>query len=137
MVSVEQVAFSNGLPGYCSFSGQTVVTTADGFEPIANLDVGDMVLAYDPAGNDLAYYPVVATWVHQDSIVVYLTIAGETITTTPEHPFYVVGQGWTPAGTLTIGDEIQNTWESGNLEAISFHLSPQPMYNLTIATTHT
>ena len=31
---------------------------------------------------------------------------GELIRTTPEHPFYVAGKGWTPAGSLKAGDRL-------------------------------
>jgi hypothetical protein len=37
-------------------------------------------------------------------VILHLHIGGQVIRTTPEHPFYVKDQGWTPGGDLRIGD---------------------------------
>ena len=38
--------------------------------------------------------------------LVYLTINGEEIVTTNNHPFYVQGQGFIDAGNLIVGDKL-------------------------------
>ena len=38
-----------------------------------------------------------------------IAIDGKLITTTPRHPFYVRGKGWTLAGTLEVGDEVSTS----------------------------
>jgi len=67
-----------------------------------------------------------------------LTIDGETIVTTPNHPFYTIAEAWIPAGQLQVGDLVRRADSSyGMVEAITFVYQPQPMYNLTVATAHT
>ncbi len=65
-------------------------------------------------------------------------VGGEVIETTPEHPFYVKGKGWTSAGELEIGDLVaseKDTWlpiedllATGELDTV---------YNLRVADFHT
>ena len=67
-----------------------------------------------------------------------LTIDGETIVTTPNHPFYTIAEAWIPAGQLQFGDLVRRADSSyGMVEAITFVYQPQPMYNLTVASAHT
>jgi hypothetical protein len=44
--------------------------------------------------------------VHQDPVIALLTIDGEVIEATPEHPFYTTEGEWVPAGALLPGDEV-------------------------------
>ncbi|MEM7128873.1 MAG: hypothetical protein AAF702_21240 [Chloroflexota bacterium] len=77
--------------------------------PIIELLVDDIVYAYNEETGEMGWYPITATTAHLDPVIVHLTIDGELIVTTPEHPFYelesgpwlAVGQyerGWTDAG---------------------------------------
>lgn len=122
----------------CSFSGDTLVSTADGLAAISTLEEGDYVLAYDEATGTIGYYPILATWVHEDPVIVFLTIDGELIETTPEHPFYTADGDWVAAGDLQAGDHIQQAdGTTGTVEAINIVYRLQPMYNLTVSTAHT
>ena len=77
-------------------------------------------------------------WAHEDSVIQYLTIDGEVIVTTPNHPFKTGTGEWLPAGELQVGDTIYTAQGgTGIVETISFVYAPQPMYNLTVATAHT
>ncbi len=77
-------------------------------------------------------------WTHVDPVMVLLTIDGETIVTTPEHPFFVSGGEWVHAGNLQPGDKIRNAnWGEGTVEVVMFTTAPQMMYNFTVATAHT
>jgi intein/homing endonuclease len=69
------------------------VPTPDGDTPISDLDVGDTVLAYNEDLGTTGWYTVTATFAHLDPIIVAVTIAGETLETTPEHPFFVLLRG--------------------------------------------
>jgi len=40
-------------------------------------------------------------------VLVYLTIDGEELTTTPEHPFLQAGGAWTPASKLVVGNQLR------------------------------
>ena len=123
---------------FCSFSEGTQVATEDGYTAISDVEVGDYVLAYDEATGEIGYYPVTAVWAHEDPVIVYLTINGETIETTPEHPFYATDGEWVPAGELQAGSEVRRA-DGGYsvVENVAFVYQLQPMYNLTVAKAHT
>lgn len=67
-----------------------------------------------------------------------LHAGSSSLVTTPEHPFAKVGSGWTPAGALAVGDEIET--HNGGTTRISAiatrQVTPTPVYNLTVAKTH-
>ncbi|MCB8944224.1 MAG: hypothetical protein H6658_10760 [Ardenticatenaceae bacterium] len=124
--------------GMCSFSADTLVLTEAGMEPISEVANEELVWAFNEKTGEMGWYPVVAVWAHEDPITVYLTIEGEVIETTPEHPFFTVEGEWLPAATLQVGDEIRNAdWATGTVEVIEFVAESQTMYNFTVATAHT
>ena len=124
--------------GMCSFTPDTPVATPNGPQPIARLREGDTVLGYDETTQTTGAYSITALLIHDDPVVLDLTLDGETITTTPEHPFYVQGLGWVPAGELQPGAAIRTasgTW--GQVRTSVARNTPQTMYNLTVAEAHT
>lgn len=136
-------------PAPCSFTADTLVTTTEGEQAISQIELGDLALAFHEATGTTGYYTVTAVVRHLDPILVKLQLAGESIVTTPEHPFYVVEsapwltheatQGhWVPAGELAIGDAIrQADGTTGTVHAVEVVEQPQVMYNLTVAEAHT
>jgi len=121
-----------------SFSYDTLVSTPYGFAAISELDVGEYVLAFDEATGTLIYASILATWVHHDPVIVHLTIDGELIETTPEHPFKLASGEWVFAKALQIGDQIQKANQTtGTVNEVTFIYDAQAMYNLTVATAHT
>lgn len=121
-----------------SFSPETPVWTAEGQVPIGELAVGDAVLGYHEATGNTDTYTVTAVWAHEDPVVVALTIDAEVITTTREHPFYVLLREWVPAEKLRVGDSIRRADGSyGVVAAVDQAAHPQVMYNLSVATAHT
>ena len=139
----------DNIPCPNSFSGDTLVMTAGGAKPIAELVEGDIVLAYNEATGKVGPYPIVDTISHVDPTIVLLTIDGELIETTAGHPFYelesapwlAVGQTegrWTDALDLRAGDRV---WKadgtSGVVQSVAVAPVPQRMYNLTVAEAHT
>jgi hypothetical protein len=122
----------------CSFSSDTPVTTEDGLLPISLVKPGEQVLAYNEELDTTGIYTVTAVMVHQDPVLTFLIIDGESIQTTPEHPFYTEEQGWVPAGELWIGAHVRKADGSyGAVQTIGEAHWPQPMYNLTVAQAHT
>jgi RHS repeat-associated protein len=132
-----------------SFSGETLVMTPAGSKPIAELVEGDIVLAYNEATGEVGPYTVTATISHIDAIIVVLTIDGETLKTTADHPFYelesapwlVAGETrgrWTEAGDLALGNTL---WQAdgtiGVVQSVELVEQPHWMYNLTVAEAHT
>jgi len=88
-----------------------------------------------PPGN---FFPILATWVHADPLIVHLTIDGELIETTPEHPFRLANGDWVPAAVLEIDSQVQRAnGTTGLVAAIEFINDSQLMYNLTVVAAHT
>ncbi|MCB0124101.1 MAG: hypothetical protein KDE58_17725 [Caldilineaceae bacterium] len=122
----------------CSFDADTPVTTDEGPERLRDVDVGDKVLAWDEALAAGGYYTVTAVWAHEDPVTVLLTVDGETIETTPEHPFLTVDDTWVTAGKLAVGDTLRSAHgDVGVVEEITFVAAPQVMYNMSVAVVHT
>ena len=131
-------AMMRTLDNLCSFSEDTLVMTEEGLVPISEVDVGELVLAFNEATGEIGYYPVTATWAHLDPIIVELTIDGEVVWTTPEHPFYTADGDWEAVFELQVGEEIQQAdGTTGVVEGVVYHARPQMMYNMTVATAHT
>ena len=96
------------------------------------------MLAYDAETDATGYYTVTAILVHDDPIIVHLTLDGEQIETTPEHPFYTEEDGWVDAAALRAGDHVRRADGAyGVVQAVEVEQTPQVMYNLTVAGAHT
>jgi hypothetical protein len=127
-----------GLSCVNSFSAKTLVATAAGAVAIAAIGVGDQVLAYDEATGQTASYEVGAVHVNADPVTGSVIIGGETIETTPEHPFYTVEAGWLDAQDLAPGMHVPSaSADPGTVEAVDFSDGPGTMYNLTVEVAHT
>lgn len=119
-----------GNPCANSFSADTLVMTQAGLRPIAELVEGDIVLAYNEETDEIGPYPIMATFAHLDPAIVYLTIDGELIEITPEHPFYVMESApwlaerqtvghWVDAIELAIGDDVRRSdGSTGDVESM-------------------
>ncbi|MFZ2165674.1 MAG: Hint domain-containing protein [Propionibacteriaceae bacterium] len=93
------------------FTAGTPVLLANGTsKPIEQVAVGDKVTAYDPETGQPESRDVVRTFVHYDVATFEVTLgSGAKVTTTEEHPFWVDGQGWTPANRLKTGDNLRQS----------------------------
>ena len=92
----------------CSFDGATGVLMADGStRPISGVEVGDRVVAVDPATGERTIETVTAVWAHQDELVV-LRVEGGSIVTTEDHPYWDTIDGrWEEAQQLERGDLLR------------------------------
>ncbi len=90
------------------FAAGTPVLRADGTEkPVEEVEVGDEVTAFNPDTGQTEARSVVDTYVHHDVPTYDVVIDHEqSVRTTSEHPFMVVGQGWTTVRELRKGDEL-------------------------------
>jgi hypothetical protein len=70
------------------------------------MQVGDEVWAWDEASGEVALKRIQSTLQRQVHALVELILEGETIYTTPEHPFFVNGN-WKEAGLLEVNDQVQ------------------------------
>jgi hypothetical protein len=122
----------------CSFSADTLVAVEAGEQPISTLKIGDQVLAYNQLLRAIGPYTITAVLIHTDPIIEYVTIDGEQVETTPEHPFYTLEHGWLPAGELWVGAHVRKADGGyGLVQAIKLANRTQPMYNLTVEGAHT
>jgi hypothetical protein len=121
-----------------SFSGETLVATESGPRPISTIAIGDRVLAYDEDTGVTGLFTVTDVLIHVDPVQVHLTIDGEHVETTPEHPFFTLERGWVDAGELRVGERVRRAnGFYGLVQAVVVETEPQVMYNLTVAEAHT
>jgi len=126
--------------GFRSFSGDTGVLMAGGtLTPIADVKVGDWVLAADPETGERGARQVTHLWIHEDTLV-DLVVETSTVTTTEDHPFWNhTDQQWQDAQNLDIGDQLLTA--DGELLTVNGldHASAYigTAYNLTVNDIHT
>ena len=80
------------------------------------------------------------TYIKEVTTLVHLTVNGEEIVTTVDHPFYVKNQGFIKAGELIVGDELLDV--NGNVllvENFDVELTDKPVkvYNFQVEDFHT
>ena len=83
---------------------------------------------------------VFETYIREVTTLVHLTVNGEEIVTTVDHPFYVKNQGFIKAGELIVGDKFLNV--NGNVllvENFAIELTEKPVtvYNFQVEDYHT
>lgn len=124
-----------------SFTPATRVLLADGTSlPIAEIDVGDEVLAADPVTGAAGARPVTDLIVGLGvKELVDVTVGGATLTATDGHPFYLPEAGaWVAAGDLRPGDALLT--DAGRrvvVEAVRDRRAVSVAHNLTVAELHT
>ena len=88
------------------FVAGTLVLTASGLVAIENIKPGDMVYAANVETLEVSLKPVLETYIRETSSLVHLTINGENIISTYDHPYYVKDKGFVSAEALWIGAEL-------------------------------
>ncbi|MFJ5138729.1 ricin-type beta-trefoil lectin domain protein [Streptomyces sp. NPDC088707] len=125
-----------------SFPATTPVLMADGSRrPISTLQVGDAVLAGDPATGVVRPEPVTDTFRHASDDLVTIGLAdGTTLDTTPGHKIYAEERGWILASDLRPGDLLLRP--DGQPLAVTgvrgaADTASRQVYDLTVGGTHT
>jgi hypothetical protein len=137
----------NGQPndGVNCFPAGTMVHTRSGLRPIETVEVGDWVAARPEANPqaEFVWRRVVRTYRNADVPLVSLSIQhpngeSETISTTPEHLFFVNGGDWRKAGELCPGDQFERL-DGGRSTLIALGSAPglHTVYNFTVDQDHT
>ncbi len=88
------------------FVAGTLVLTASGLVAIENIKPGDMFYAADAETLEVSTKQVLETYIRETSSLVHLTINGENIISTYDHPYYVKDKGFVSAEALWIGAEL-------------------------------
>jgi RHS repeat-associated protein len=136
-------------PGGCFVAG-TPILMADGTsKPIEEVRAGDKVLSRSEDGKQFGAKTVSETYVRKGvpTLKVHLS-SGQVIETTQEHPFYVDGEGFVPAGRLSVGTSIVTrvsssgktrggTWYSSRITRIEATGTRQTVYNCQVQGFHT
>ena len=97
-------------------------------------------MAADPETFEIAEKTVLETYVRQVDKLVHITINGEEIITTDNHPFYVQGRGFIEAGHLLVGDKlISAIGDDLTIEDYHIELTDEPVsvYNFQVEDFHT
>ena len=122
------------------FTAGTKIHTKDGFKAIETIKAGDYVWSENPETHEKALKKVKKIFVREKDSVVRLSINGEAIETTNEHPFYVEGHGWTNAYDLKVGDKVRlEDGTTGTVEKTK-HVAldtPVTVYNFEVEDFHT
>ncbi len=128
------------IVGGCFVSG-TLVQTSEGLRPIEAIAVGDLVAARDERTGDTSWKPVVRLFRHTDQQIVRVTLVGdageETLGATPQHPFWVLGQGWTGASELKKGERVLR-FNGNPLAVVEVFSDPTPSdtFNFEVEEVH-
>ena len=122
------------------FVAGTMILTAAGLVAIESIKAGDRVISTNIDTFEIAEKTVVETYIRETVELVHLTINGELIKTTSEHPFYVKDVGFVKAGELVVGNEVLDS--SGNVlvvENIKVEITDEPtkVYNFQVDDFHT
>ena len=102
------------------------------------IETGDIVWSMDMETGEIVLAKVTETFQREAPEIVTVTVAGEGVETTTEHPFWVDGKGWTAAKDLSQSDKVVSySGELLEVENISIVAAPTPVYNFEVEGTHT
>ena len=128
-----------GINSVECFVAGTKIQTADGEKNIEDIKAGDVVYAYDTESGEKGLKTVQKTFVHNVTELIHVTVNGELIHTTPNHPFYVEGAGFKRADELKVGDRVRllngEIKKVDRLEAESLK-HPVKVFNFRVADWH-
>lgn len=119
------------------FTEETLIQAEKGSTTIGNIRAGDWVYSLDEESGEVELKEVTALYKRETPSLYILDLAGETIETTREHPFYVEGQGWTKVQYLREGDEVQTMGgDARPVTGIEVVYKPTMVYNFTVDGNH-
>lgn len=125
--------------GACFVAG-TLIATSFGFVPIETIKAGDMVQSFNPKTQIVSEKVVEEAFIRESTEFIHVKVSNETITTTPEHPFYVAQKGFTNSVDLRAGDILCTVnGEYVIVEQVQHEIIELPIkvYNFRVADNHT
>ena len=122
------------------FVAGTMILTVAGLVAIENIKAGDRVISTNTYTFEVAEKTVLETYIRETTELVHLTINGDLIKTTYEHPFYVKDVGFVNAGGLEVGNEVLDS--NGNVlvvenRKVEITDEPTKVYNFQVDDFHT
>ena len=136
---INNVIDEAGLKGKCFVAG-TLVLAVSGLIPIENVRAGDKVYSFNADTQEVSKNNVEETFVRESNELVHITVNGETISSTPDHPFYVPQKGFVRAINLRAGDILWSVnGEYVVVEKVQHEIleSPVKVFNFRVADNHT
>ena len=127
-----------GIARYGCFTPDTPALMADGTtKRIDQVEVGEQVLAHDPATGEDVPATVEQTFVHEKVPTLRVTTTSGTVETTATHPFYVQDRGYAPATDLHEGDTL-HTPDGHTTTVVSIQATgrAETVHNLAITGHH-
>ncbi|HZZ27741.1 MAG TPA: polymorphic toxin-type HINT domain-containing protein [Pirellulales bacterium] len=117
------------------FVAGTPVWTMTGPMQIENIKVGELVLAQNSETGEIAYKPVVGTFVRPISPLIQICLGEQIIRCAKGHPFWVDGIGWQMAKELKAGQWLHTA--HGMVQIDSAEPSDEAVcFNLVVADFH-
>ena len=128
----------------CFIAGTLVLCQDENGEeiqkPIEEVEVGDLVWAYDEETGESDWKPVVRLFRNTTKEWYHIKVNEEEIICTGEHPFYVEGRGFVFAKNLKINDKLlQNSGKYATIKEIKIQklVKDEITYNFEVADFHT
>jgi RHS repeat-associated protein len=119
------------------FEAGTEILTAEGNKNIEGIQVGDWVLSKNPVTGEIEYKQVTDTFVRQAEQLVDLSVDGQKISTTGEHPFWTPDKGWVEAKDLVAGSLVIT--EDGrviDVDGVEIRTGSFTVYNFAVEDFH-
>ena len=150
----QRVDRKRAIPGACGcFTAATMVFTQHGMVPISQIELGDVVIAQNDAG-ELVLGEVTDLIETQGAALVLVTVQHESgeievIETTDEHPFFVecpvdvsagnvdAKPGFVRADLLQPGDRLRTLTGTAVVTLVQFSAQRETVYNFTVGEHHT
>lgn len=114
--------------------------TERGLVKVDELSVGDCVVSWDERSNSRTVCNLTVVRHGQSTQLVRISVKGETLTCTPEHPFWGHDRGWAKAGRLAVGDRLLNA-NGAKIAILNIEheasCEPVKVYNITVGGKHT
>jgi len=124
---------------YC-FPAGTLVRSKEGYAAIESVEDGCEILGFNLVDSAVEPSVVRAVCVGSAQELIELAVGGEVIMPTPDHPFWVSGQGWTRAGELKNDDLLLRAdGETSAVQYVRRVLLPRPIrvYSVQVLNTAT
>lgn len=130
-------AVTGGFSSKYCLTGDTLVQTVCGPKRIADVRIGEQVYSYNEETKTVNVNTVTQVIQSNSTQIIELLINGETISSTPSHPF-LTETGWVNAGSLKVGDAIITTNGKAIISSINTYQYDQPIktYNLCVDAAH-
>lgn len=121
------------------FPAGTPVLMADGTtRPIEDVAVGDHVACTDPDTGQPTTSTVTRTFTHEHTPTIRIRTSNGDLETTPAHPLYVHGKGFTPAGHIQSGDRLRdNHGHPVTVHTVTATGQAPTVHNIEVNNTHT